>query len=150
LPANLEALFRELPSALPKVDASALERWTRARSRVPGVAKVGPSGSSRGVLIELEPPVAAASVATWLGLARPYAVSGDVHQRSFGIRSFTQKLAGNRIATEFPSFGAWRLEIDLDGRPEGPLPAEVSGASPAYPLGKYPASVKQVRIEPAE
>ncbi|HEY0135401.1 MAG TPA: hypothetical protein VGB85_15060 [Nannocystis sp.] len=49
-----------------------------------------------------------------------------------------------RIATELPRFGAYRVEAELTARPTGELPPLQSGASPAYDLAAYSATVTRL------
>jgi len=93
----------------------------------------------------------ASQAAGYMGFARPYAISGDVHQTQWFIMMFASVLssgATQRIATETPHIGTWDVRLFLDGRPAGALPAIVAGASPAYDLQHYAATVVMIEFSP--
>jgi hypothetical protein len=100
-----------------------------------------------GLRVTVAPALDAAAVARALGIAMPCAVSGDVHQRSWWLQACAP-FEGNRLAAKFPRLGGWWLSVELDGRPAGPLPDTVAGASPAYDLTKVPARVVLVEARP--
>jgi hypothetical protein len=87
------------------------------------------------VTLSLSPPAGARELATLWGIERPVAVSSDVHQASWWLQSGGEVVADayrRRIATSELRPGLWHVRIRLDGRPAGPLPGVVAGASPAY------------------
>lgn len=95
-------------------------------------------------------PILAGALCSALGWARPYALSGDVAQRHWHIQLWAADLAdpyGQRIATRRPEAGVWSVTARLTGRPAGPLPGVVSGASPAYDLALYAASVAALEVQ---
>ena len=47
-----------------------------------------------------------------------------------------------------PVVGPWELLIRVDGRPDGPLPRIVAGASPAYPVAGSGVLVTNVTFSP--
>lgn len=108
-------------------------------------------GDPRLVTFPLDRPVDARELCDLMGWDRPYAVSGDVHQVQWSIRVWTSDMAdpyGKRIATQFPLLGEWAVIARLAGRPRGELPDLVSGASPAYDLHAYEASVGGLEVWP--
>jgi hypothetical protein len=103
--------------------------------------------------LTLDPPVDARELARLWGIDRPVAVSTDVHQHSWWLLVAGEPLPdpyGPRIAAESPRAGAWTLRIELDGRPSGPLPGVVCGASPAYDVNERGGQVVAVEIVPAQ
>ena len=140
----LQALGGAVAALRPDADATVLE------SRLPAGAKL--TVESKRFTIRFEPGVDAATLAKAWGWARPYAISGDVHQRGWQLELYESDLKdpyGKRIATAAPSLGAWRATVGLAGRPQGDLPEVVAGASPAYDLTRYRASVTRVVLEAA-
>lgn len=94
-------------------------------------------------------PIPASALCEAMGWARPYALSGDVEQRRWHIQLWVADLAdpyGQRIHTRRPEAGAWSVTAWLAGRPVGPLPGVAAGASPAYDLAMYPASVVALEV----
>jgi hypothetical protein len=94
-------------------------------------------------------PIPASALCVAMGWARPYALSGDVSQRRWHIQLWVADLAdpyGQRIHTRRPEAGPWFVTAWLAGRPAGPLPGVVAGASPAYDLAMYPASVVALEV----
>ena len=92
--------------------------------------------------------VVASLVKAWK-LARPYAMSGDVHKRSWELGVFGQDVPdqyNKRISIKQIAFGAWIVRPRLDGRPKGDLPKIVAGASPAYDMTKYKAKIVSLEI----
>lgn len=95
-------------------------------------------------LLTFPGPISASALCEAMGWARPYALSGDVEQRRWHIQLWEADLAdpyGQRIHTRRPEVGPWSVTVWLTGRPTGPLPGVVAGASPAYDLATYSASV---------
>lgn len=98
-------------------------------------------------------PIPASALCEAMGWARPYALSGDVEQRRWHIQLWAGDLAdpyAQRIATRRPEVGPWVLTAWLAGRPAGPLPGVVAGASPAYDLATHPASVATLEARPQD
>jgi hypothetical protein len=95
-------------------------------------------------------PIPAGTLCEAMGWARPYALSGDVEQRRWQIRLWVADLAdpyGQRIHTRTPEIGPWSVTAWLAGRPAGSLPGVAAGASPAYDLATYPASVTMIEAQ---
>lgn len=87
------------------------------------------------VAVTLVPPVDAAELCRAWGLERPVAVSGDAHQRTWTILLAGDEVPdphGRRITARRVRAGAFTVDAELTGRPRGPLPEVVFGASPAY------------------
>jgi hypothetical protein len=83
---------------------------------------------------------------------RPVAVSGDVHQTRWEIRVGGAELPDpyqRRMAVEPFLVGCWEVRLHLTGRPPGPLPALVAGASPAYDVAERGGWVAQVEVSRA-
>jgi hypothetical protein len=102
-----------------------------------------------GFVLAFAPPIEARELARRLGWARPYAVSGDVHQQSWQLQLYVKPLPdphNPRIATTSPRLGSWVARPELDGRPAGDVPRVVSGASPAYDLEQRQAKVVRVHF----
>lgn len=100
--------------------------------------------SYKYAVLTLPAPIPAGPLCEALDWARPYALSGDVEQRRWHIQLWVADLAdpyGQRIHTRRPEVGAWSVTAWLAGRPAGPLPGVAAGASLAYDLATYPASV---------
>ena len=94
-------------------------------------------------------PIPAGTLGEAMGWARPFALSGDVSQRSWHIRLWAADLAdpyGPRIHAVLPSLGVWSVTAWLTGRPAGQLPGVAAGASPAYDLTTYLASVTTLEL----
>lgn len=92
--------------------------------------------------------------AHWLmtawNLDRVYAVSTDPHQQNWQLMGYGQDLAdpnGTRIAVVPITFGSWTVRPQLAGRPGGPLPNTVAGASPAYDMTDHAAQVVGIDLE---
>ncbi len=99
----------------------------------PGAAPPGVIARREG--FRLEQPFDARRLAELWGMARPIAVSTDVHQRSWWLFARGRDLEdpyAHRVAAEPVVAGALTLHARLTGRPPGPLPDLVAGASPAY------------------
>lgn len=94
-------------------------------------------------------PIPASALCETMGWARPYALSGDAEQRRWHVQLWVADLAdpyGQRIHTRRSEVGAWSVTAWLTGRPAGPLPGVAAGASPAYDLATYPASVITIEV----
>ena len=101
------------------------------------------------LVVEVQPPVDAAAVCDALGIDRPVAVSSDVHQLHWEVLVAGADLPdpyAARIAVHPFAVGRWQVIADLVGRPVGPLPDRVAGASPAYDLPGREAQVHRLRI----
>lgn len=95
-------------------------------------------------------PIPARALCEAMSWARPYALSGDVSQRRWHFQLWVADLAdpyGRRIHTRRPELGPWSVTAWLAGRPAGPLPGVAAGASPAYDLATYPASVVALEVQ---
>jgi hypothetical protein len=86
----------------------------------------------------LEPPFDVRVLAAHWSVTQPIAVSTDVRQQSWYLFQRGAELPDDyarRVAAEsVTAAGGTRLRARLTGRPVGPLPELVSGASPAYDL----------------
>jgi len=85
----------------------------------------------------MRPPLPASAVIAGLGLVRPYAFSGDVHQETWDVALWTMDIDdrwGPKIAVHSPHLGDWAVEPQLSRRPRGELPKVTAGAAPAYEL----------------
>jgi hypothetical protein len=133
------------PAPTAALDLAALCRILRG-THVEPFTVIGRADET-GLRVTVAPALDAAAVARALGIAMPCAVSGDVHQRSWWLQACAP-FEGNRLAAKFPRLGGWWLSVELDGRPAGPLPDTVAGASPAYDLTKVPARVVLVEARP--
>ena len=94
-------------------------------------------------------PIPASALCEAMGWARPYVLSADVEQRRWHVQLWAGNLVdpyAQRIHTRTPEAGLWSVTAWLTGRPTGPLPGVVAGASPAYDLATYPASVAALEV----
>jgi hypothetical protein len=139
------ALHRALQALAPALGAELLEDFNLHPMR---------PGSYRYTL-RFRRPIDAERLLDVMGWTRAYAVSGDVHQETWGIRLWASDLPddgtpGNNplIGTQNPRLGLWAVMASLAGRPAGDLPKVSAGASPAYDLTTYPAQVTEIEIEP--
>lgn len=106
------------------------------------------SDGTTAFYIKLAPRDAKAFVAAWK-LARPYAISGDVHQHTWQVMVWDQDVPdpnGKRIHAKTIHAGRWIVRPHLVGRPEGALPKVSAGASPAYDLATYAAKIDGIEI----
>ena len=104
------------------------------------------------VVLSLDPPVDARALCRAWAIARPVAVSGDVHQRRWGIVVAGEDLPDpyqRRIAAQTFATGRWEVAIDLAGRPSGALPGVVVGASPAHDVLERGGAVVRLAVSPA-
>lgn len=92
--------------------------------------------------------------AQWLVTAwrldRVYAVATDPHQQNWQLLRYGQDVPdpnGTRIALIPITFGSWTVRPRLAGRPAGPLPDVVAGASPAYDISAHSAQVVGIDID---
>ena len=101
------------------------------------------------VTLKLDPPLIAPDLARTWGIARPMAVSGDVHQQSWAMRIGGAE-QGNQISTFDPQPGPWTLRMHLAARPQGPIPALSAGPSPAYDIFERGGQITAIEISPAD
>jgi hypothetical protein len=147
-------VLTSLRPALIAIETGAqLEAWVETSLRsATGVGDVAFDAPAERVTVTLAPPVPVRELIADWQVARPYAVSGDVHQRSWSVFAWTDDLEdpyNRRIATVLPRFGRWQVQAQLAGRPAGPMPAVVSGASSAYDLRDSAEPIMSVTISPA-
>ncbi|MBK8459176.1 MAG: hypothetical protein IPL43_02285 [Micropruina sp.] len=86
------------------------------------------------------------------GVPWPVAVSGDVHQMRWGIVVGGAELLDpyqQRITVEPFLVGCWQLRPLLTGRPPGPVPGLVAGASPAYDVTERGGRVALIEVSRA-
>jgi hypothetical protein len=103
------------------------------------------------VRLALDPPADARELCAAWALARPVAVSPDVHQRTWQILVAGEQLPdpyARRIAAGPVTAGRWEIAPYLAGRPAGELPGVVSGASPAYDVRERGGAVRWIEIAP--
>jgi hypothetical protein len=134
---------------------SVRDKLGMVRTLCPAEQRIGtrllPSPIPR-VVIGIDPPVDARALCAAWGIERPVAVSGDVHQRNWQIRNAGDELPDpvNRCIAASPvRVGRWEVELHLTGRPAGPLPAVVAGASPAYDILERSANINRIDVYPA-
>ena len=102
------------------------------------------------VEFDLESPIDGRWLSEMWQIEAPVAVSGDVHQRRWRLMIAGDELPdpdGRRIASAPVTAGRWEIGAVLAGRPPGPLPDVVSGASPAYDLLATGGHVVSVSVE---
>jgi hypothetical protein len=129
--------FRQFAASLldGQVDDGDLGRLCERARVVPGVTRVEIRDNRLDV--EVAAVVTAEQFAQWLLLKEAYVVSSDAHQASWAVQvkvSDVDDLYQTRIHVTRPIVGPWELRIRVEGRPRGPLPGIVAGASPAYPI----------------
>lgn len=143
--------FEEFSASLldGQVDRGDLARLAARARLVFGIARAEIRDNRLDVAVTAA--VTAEQFARWLLLDEAYLVSGDAHQASWAI----QVKAGDvddpyqtRIHVTRPVAGPWELRIRVDGRPHGPLPGVVAGASPAYPIAGSDVLVTNVTFSP--
>ena len=101
--------------------------------------------------LQLDPPADARALCAAWAIARPVAVSPDVHQHTWQILVAGEELAdpyARRIAAEPIRAGRWDVMPYLAARPGGELPGVVSGASPAYDVRERGGAVGSIEIAP--
>ena len=144
----------ELKHAIESADSlSALRGNVERIAASPGTAYrertvYGATNEHFGV-IDLQRPLPVADVCRAFGWAGAHAVAVDVHQQMWTLQLWVQDLEdphGPRIHTRYPRVGIWTVVPHLGGRPPGPLPGVSAGASPAYPLGPYAATVQSFEL----
>jgi hypothetical protein len=132
-----------------QVDRGDLVRLAARARLVYGIVKVEMRDDRLDVAVTAA--VTAEQFARWLLLEEAYLVSGDAHQASWAIYVKVGDLDDpyqTRIAVTRPVVGPWELRIRVEGRPHGPLPAVVAGASPAYPVAGSDVLVTNVTFSP--
>lgn len=103
------------------------------------------------VRLDLDPPADARELCAAWAIARPVAVSPDVHQQTWQILVAGDELPdpyARRIASDPIRAGRWQVLPDLGARPAGELPGVVSGASPAYDVREHGGAVRSIEIAP--
>ena len=103
------------------------------------------------VTLEVDPPAEARELCAAWSIARPVAVSPDVHQHMWQIIVAGVELPdpyARRIAANPITAGRWSVTPRLDARPAGELPGVVSGASPAYDVRERGGAVRWIEIAP--
>ena len=103
------------------------------------------------VTLALDPPVDARELCAAWSIARPVAVSPDVHQQTWQILVAGEELPdpyARRIAADAITAGRWDVAPRLVARPAGELPGVVSGASPAYDVRERGGAVRWIEIAP--
>jgi hypothetical protein len=141
---SVDDFLKALPDLVENDDSLA-----RARARAKTTTGIQPTdGETLG--FSFTPPIDAKKLAKLLRIkGELFIVSGDVHQRSWELRVGGGRVPdphNQRIATDMPTFGSWKLDIGISERPGGPLPKLVAGASPAYPLAGRTALVTRMRF----
>jgi hypothetical protein len=134
-------LTADLPGVTQRVDLQSV--WVggrRLRSSLPWVT------------LHLDPPVDVRWLIEMWRIDAPVAVSGDVHQQRWHLRVGGPELPdpfNRRIVSTLVTAGRWQIDVVLSGRPPGPLPDVVSGASPAYDLIATGGWVSSLSVERA-
>ena len=132
-----------------QVDRGDLVRLAARARLVFGIARVEMRDDRLDVAVTAA--VTAEQFARWLLLDEAYLVSSDAHQASWAIQVKVGDLDDPyqaRIHVTRPVVGPWELLIRVDGRPDGPLPRIVAGASPAYPVAGSGVLVTNVTFSP--
>jgi len=132
-----------------QVDRGDLVRLAARARLVLGIARVEIRDGRLDVAVTAA--VTAEQFARWLLLDEAYLVSSDAHQASWAIQVKVGDLDDPyqaRIHVTRPVVGPWELLIRVDGRPDGPLPRIVAGASPAYPVAGSGVLVTNVTFSP--
>jgi hypothetical protein len=115
----------------------------------PATAPEGARVDEWGALL-LDPPYDARALAAAWGVTQPIAVSTDVRQRSWYLFQRGADLPdeyAKRVAAEpVTAAGGKTVRARLTGRPDGPLPDLVSGASPAYDLQEVGGLVDVIEV----
>ena len=99
----------------------------------------------------IEAPLAhrlrARDVARGLGITRGCIVATDVHQTQWSLFDCEpDPTADDRFLFRASHAGIWDVQPRVSGRPSGPLPTELAGASPAYDLRRYDARVVALEV----
>lgn len=139
---DLDSFLTNLPSTVSA--AGSPDQLRAALSTAPPEVSQGPGNTLRF------PGRDAQWLMTAWHLDRVYAVATDPHQESWQLARYGQDVAdpnGTRIAVVPIVFGNWTVRPRLAGRPAGPLPNVVAGASPAYDVFAYAAQVVGIDID---
>jgi hypothetical protein len=134
-----DAVTSEIHGLTPRLETHSL--WIGSRQFTSTLPRVG---------FDLEPPIDVRWLSEMWQIEAPVAVSGDVHQRRWRLMIAGAELPdpnGRRIASAPVTAGRWEIGAVLAGRPAGPLPGVVSGASPAYDLLATGGQVVSVSVE---
>lgn len=132
-----------------QIDCGDLVRLAARARFIFGIAKVEIRDDRLDIAVTAA--VTAEQFARWLLLEEAYLVSGDTHQASWAIQVKVGDIDDpyqTRIHVTRPVVGPWELRIRVDGRPHGPLPEVVAGASPAYPVAGSDVLVTNVTFSP--
>lgn len=139
---DLDSFLTNLPSTL--AAAGSAEQLRAALGSAPPEVSRGP-----GDTLHFPARDAHWLTAAW-HLDRVYAVASDPHQQSWQLMRYGQDVPdqnGTRIAVVPITFGSWTVRPQLAGRPDGPLPNVVAGASPAYDVATYAAQVVGIDLD---
>jgi hypothetical protein len=139
---DLDAFLTDLPSTL--TAAGSPEQLRAALGAAPPEVAQGP-----GTTLHFPPREPHWLMTAW-HLDRVYAVATDPHQQSWQLMRYGRDVGdpnGPRIALIPITFGAWTVRPQLAGRPVGPLPSLVAGASPAYDVAGHAAQVTGIDLE---
>ena len=104
------------------------------------------------VVLDVDPPIDARALCEAWGIARPVAVSGDVHQRRWQVLLAGEDLGDpyqRRIAARTFATGRWDVHLHLAARPSGDLPRVVAGASPAYDVLERAGQIRRLEVSPS-
>lgn len=150
----------DLPNRLASaIDASDLDAATRSPDGL-GIARTAwNDGLYIGTILVpttipvftlgLDPPIDARGLCEAWGIARPVAVSGDVHQSRWSVLMAGDELPdpyARRISARPLTAGRWDVNINLTARPAGDLPDVVCGASPAYDIVERGGAVRAIEV----
>ena len=139
---DLDSFLTNLPATLSA--AESLDQLRAALSTAPPEVSQGPGSTLRF------PGQDAQWLLTAWHLDRAYAVAIDPHQETWQLARYGQDVSdpnATRIAVVPIAFGTWTVRPRLAGRPAGPLPNVVAGASPAYDISVYSAQVVGIDLE---
>jgi len=130
---------------------TALSAWNHS-VRLPD-ASLADADAPQAILT-LDPPFDARRLAALWQVARPIAVSGDVEQRRWELRTggaeFDAPGGLAQIEAHGLRFGRWKLRALLSGRPAGDLPGLHAGPAPAYEIGERGGEIVEIAIQPAD
>lgn len=139
---DLDTFLTGLPTAL--ISAGSPEQLRAALAAAPPEVSQGP-----GTTLSFPGRDAQWLMTAW-HLDRVYAVAADPHQENWQLMSYGQDVPdpnGTRISLVPINFGSWTVRPQLAGRPGGPLPNVVAGASPAYDIATHAAQVVGIDLE---
>lgn len=129
-----------------------LERGTldTAEAQARTIDGIRVSRSKQTLTLALEPALDAVPILKALEIpGEIFVVSTDVHQKAWKIVAKTGDVPSTgraRISVAAPRIGDRDLGLFVAGRPTGELPPTVAGASPAYPLVRYPGRIQRIEI----